>query len=106
MHPVADEPSLRAEMEQLFLRHRHLLAEAHSVPCTWVLEERGLCWHVVLDDALEPDIDIEQLHDALIIRARVGNEVREALILVPGRFRESTPRCAFRSQLLEIRFVV
>ena len=101
---MLDEDELRSEVERLLRCHGHLVAEATRAPVSWVLEERTLRWHVVVGDALEPDIDIEELPELLIVRARVGREIRHALVPVPRPFRGTTPRCVLRSQLFEIRF--
>jgi hypothetical protein len=106
MDPALDEQELRAEVERLMRRYRHLVAGTHRAPCSWVLEERTLRWHIVVGDALEPDIDVEQLPDVLVVRAQVGREVHEALIPVPDPFRGAAPRCVLRSQLFEIRFAL
>ena len=106
MDSSLDEQALRAEVDRLLRRYRHLIAEENRAPCSWVLEERTLRWHVVVGDALEPDIDVEQLQDVFIVRARVGREVRQALVPVPDRFRGRTPRCVLRSHLFEIRFAL
>ena len=106
MDPSLDEQVLRTEVDSLLRRHRHLMAEALRAPCSWVLEERTLRWHVVVGDALEPDIDIEQLPDVLIVRARIGGEVRQALVPVPNPFRGKAPRCVLRAHLFEIRFAL
>lgn len=106
MEPSLDETTLRSEVDRVLRRYRHLLEEARRAPCSWVLEERTLRWHVVVGDALEPDIDVEQLPDILIVRARVGHEVRQALIAIPDPFRGKVPRCVLRAQLFEIRFAL
>jgi len=104
MAAALDESALRSEMERLLLRHHHLVEASTPAPCTWVIEQRTLCWHVVLGEAFEPDIDIEQFDEVLVIRARVGGDLHVALIPVPGEFRASAPRCVFRAQVLEVRF--
>jgi len=104
MSAAPDEATLQTEMDRLLARHGHLLAEARRAPCSWVLEENALCWHVVLEDALEPDIDIEDLQEVLVIRARIGSRMHAALVPIPSRFRAATPLCLFHTEVLEIRF--
>jgi len=104
MSAAPDEATLQTEMDHLLLRHRHLLAEARRAPCSWLIEENALCWHVVVGEALEPDIDIEDLQEVLVIRARVGRRVRVALVAVPHQFRAAVPHCVFHAEVLEIRF--
>ena len=104
MSAAPDEATLQTEMDHLVLRHRHLLAEARRAPCSWLIEENALCWHVVLEDALEPDIDIEDLQEVLVIRARIGSQLHVALVPIPNRFRAAAPRCLFHTEVLEIRF--
>ena len=106
MEPSLDESALRSEVERVLRRYRHLLEESRPAPCGWVLEERTLRWHVVVGEALEPDIDVEELPDLLVVRARVGREVRQALVPIPDPFRGKAPRCVLRSQLFEIRFAL
>ncbi|MHC4952817.1 MAG: hypothetical protein ACYTGZ_02930 [Planctomycetota bacterium] len=101
-----DRESLREEIRRLRARYRETLSEAADAPSTWVLEERSLCWHVVLGDVAEPDIDIEEMHEALVVRARAESGMCQALVPVPGTFRRSRPRYAFRAEVLEIRFVL
>ena len=97
---------LELEMARARRRHAWLLAEitgALEAPCTWELLEEALCWHVVLRDALEPDVDVQVLEEALIVRAAAPDRMRQALLPVPAPFDAARMRIRFESGLLEIR---
>ena len=97
---------LEAEIARARRRYAWLLAElaeALEAPCTWELLEEALCWHVVLRDALEPDVDVEVLEEALIVRADAADRMRQALLPVPPAFDVSRARIRFESGVLEIR---
>ncbi|MHC4551099.1 MAG: hypothetical protein ACYTEZ_20300 [Planctomycetota bacterium] len=96
------------EMERLRRRHLHLLEEAArwlEAPCVWELEEEALHWHVVLRDVFEPDIDVEFVPEAIVVRGVVGMRagvVRQALLPVPTPFDPRRASIRFRAGVLEI----
>jgi hypothetical protein len=68
------------------------------------VEAEALRWHVVLIDALEPDVDVEVLDEVLVVRAAVGERgVRVGLCLVPRFFDARAARLEFRGEVLEVR---
>ena len=114
MDPEQIRDTIRREIRQLRERHRALVGDQRGAPTSWEADESTLCWHVVLHEVLEPDIDIELLDEVLIVRARrdsgpdAGSDagVCEVLLPVPASYRPASPRCVYRSEVLEVRFVV
>jgi hypothetical protein len=103
---MALERSLLAlEIERVRRRYVSLLEEAAEAPCAWELLDEGLCWHVVLRDALEPDVDVELLEDAIVVRAMVEGSLRLTLLPVPSPFRPPRPLLHFAAERLEVRLV-
>ena len=83
-------------------------AQAEDVlPVRWSFCAGVLCWHVQLvEEVLEPDIDIEITSVALIVRARSAREPSKVLLgvlPVPGIFDHHHPEIQFKSDFLEIR---
>ncbi|MHC4957648.1 MAG: hypothetical protein ACYTGN_04675 [Planctomycetota bacterium] len=102
--PGRDE--VEQEMARARRRYAWLLmevADAHEAPCTWELMEEALCWHVVLRDAVEPDVDVEILDQALVVRATVADRLRHALLPVPAPFDAAHARIRFQAGVLEVR---
>ena len=98
---------LAIAIERVRRRYVSLLEEAaaHGAPTLWDVADQTLCWHVVLRDALEPDIDLEILPDAIVVRAG-GPTVWQTLLPVPPPYATRRPRIRFRGGVLEIRLEV
>ena len=102
---------LAREIERLRRLHLAALEEAAAVleaPCAWEMAEEVLCWHVVLRDVLEPDLDIEVLEDALVVRAAVEGSMgmlRRAVLPVPRPFDPRRPAIRFEAGVLEVRIL-
>jgi len=96
------------ELEMTRARRRYAwllmeIADALDAPCAWELTEEALCWHVVLRDAVEPDVDVEVLDQALVVRATVADRLRHALLPIPAPFDASHTRIRFEAGVLEVR---
>ena len=94
------------EMASARRRYTWLLlqtTDALEAPCAWELIEESLCWHVVLRDAMEPDVDVEVVDSVLMVRATVANELRHALLPVPAAFDAARARIRFEGGVLEVR---
>jgi hypothetical protein len=100
---------IREEIERLRRRWGSLYREreeSRTLPAHWALHGSSLHWHVVLEDVLEPDIDVEILPEALVVRARP--EADPCLLLVcvlpvPGGFDFRRPRIDCTASYLDIR---
>lgn len=107
MAAAENRESIRREIRALRERYRALVGAATtSVPTTWEADSTSLCWHVVLHEVLEPDIDIERLEEVLIVRARSDAGLCEVLLPVPAGYRRAAPRCVYRADVLEVWFRV
>jgi hypothetical protein len=100
---------LEAEIDRLRQRHAGLLrerAEAQELQAMWTLRGDVLRWHVVLDDVAEPDIDVEIVSEAFIVRARPLSR-REGLLVgllpVPAGFDLMRPEIRCEEGFLEIQ---
>jgi hypothetical protein len=93
------------EIERVRLRYLRMLKIEEEPPITWSLREGALCWYVVLHDALEPDVDVEILEDAAIVRAVVGNRVFQGVLAIPRSLRADIEAIHFRDNVLEVRLV-
>jgi len=100
---------LLREIRRLKRRYAAFLEEveaAHEAPSTWELEAETLCWHVVLRDVLEPDVDLELLEDAVVVRGAVEERVRLTVLPVPAPFDVRHPEVSLRGEVLEVRVFV
>jgi hypothetical protein len=94
---------LSEEIERLRRRYAPLLheaPEAQEAPARWTYVGRTLHWHVVVEEAAEPDIDVEILPELLVIRARIeaaGHRLLQAILPVPEGFRaeDAHIRCEY-----------
>ncbi len=94
---------LREEIERLRRRYAPLLhepPEAREAQARWTYGGRTLRWHVVVEEAAEPDIDVEILPELLVLRARIemaDHRLLQALLPVPEGFRaeEAHIRCEY-----------
>ncbi len=108
MH-AADLDWLRDEIERLRRRYAPLLREApeaREAPARWTYGARTLRWHVVVEEAAEPDIDIEILPQLLVIRARLesaGPCMLRAILPVPAGFRAEEAQIRCEHGYVEIR---
>lgn len=100
---------LAQEIERLRRRYASVFEDtpdAVEAASVWEVAEETLCWHVVLRDALEPDIDVELLGDAIVVRAapeeRTGC-LRQTILPVPSPFDASRSVVRFDAGVLEIR---
>ncbi len=105
MDPIPRE-TVAAEIEELRRRYRALLENEREAPSTWELSRDTLCWYVVLRDAIEPDVDVELLPDALVVRAVVGDTVVQCVLPVPRPFHAHKRQFSFQSGTLEIRLTL
>lgn len=100
---------LRDEIERLRRRYAPLLQEppgAQEVKARWTYGGRTLRWHVVVEEAAEPDIDVEIQPGLLVIRARVesaGQRLLQALLPVPTGFRAEDAHIRCEYGYVEIR---
>ena len=98
---------LAREIERLRRRHAAVLAEvaaAIEAPSAWELAGGTLCWHVVLCDVLEPDVDVEMLEDAVVVRgAAARGAMRLALLPVPPPYDVRRVAVRYRHGFLEVR---
>ena len=101
-----ERTEVEQEMASARRRYAWLLlqtADALEAPCAWELIEEALCWHVVLRDAVEPDVDVEVVDSVLMVRATVANEFRHALLPIPAAFDAAHARIRFEGGVLEVR---
>ena len=97
------------EVRRLHRAHQFLLDEAEDcreVPTLWDLVDHALLWRVFLDDVLEPDVDVEILHEVIVVRGAhdaLGPPRRHALLPVPAPFAVRHREVHFVSGVLEIR---
>jgi HSP20 family molecular chaperone IbpA len=105
----SDLGKLREEIERLRRRYAPLLhdpPEAREAPARWTYGGRTLRWHVVVEEAAEPDIDVEILPELLVIRARVeaqGQRLLQAVLPVPEGFRAEDAQIRCEYGYVEIR---
>lgn len=108
MH-MSDADWLWEEIERLRRRYAPLLhepPEAREAPARWTYVGRTLHWHVVVEEAAEPDIDVEILPELLVIRARVeaaDHRLLQAILPVPEGFRAEDARILCECGHVEIR---
>ena len=102
--------ALARQIEEIEKRLSNLFRDAQPdevLPVRWSFCAGVLCWHVQLvEEVLEPDIDVEITPVALIIRARPAREPSKVLLgvlPVPGIFNRHNPEIQFKSDFLEIR---
>ena len=106
MAAAENRETIRREIRALRERYRALVGARGSVPTTWEADETSLCWHVVLHEVLEPDIDIERLEEVIVVRARSDAGLCEVVLPVPAGYRRAAPRCVYRADVLEVWFRV
>ena len=100
-----------AEIKRMRRRHAGLYREisgAREAICHWTLLGDVLHWHVALEDAVEPEVDVEIAPPLLIVRAHLGEGQREFLLgvlPVPTDFDVSQPVIRYETGHLEIRLV-
>jgi hypothetical protein len=100
--PTHDE--LASAIERVRRRYVSLLEQmprSRPAPAAWRLEEHALCWHVVLEDALEPDVDVQVLADALVVRA--ADPPWQTLLPVPFPFGLDHASIRFEAGVLHVR---
>jgi hypothetical protein len=103
---IMERTAVEQEMASARRRYAWLLlqtADALEAPCAWELIEETLSWHVVLRDAVDPDVDVEVLEQMLMVRATVANELRHALLPIPAAFDAAGAQIRFEGGVLEIR---
>jgi hypothetical protein len=104
---VLDE--IEREITRLRRRYAALLREqpdAREVSARWAAEASGLCWFVLLEDVVEPDIDVEITSEVLIVRASRTLPEPAALVgilPVPHGFDPEHPIIRFTEGTLEVR---
>jgi hypothetical protein len=98
-------------MERLRARYRTLLREmpgARELVAQWTFSAGVLRWHVAVEDVDEPDIDIELLADAVIVRAQplaTSERLSVSLLPVPHFFARVSPQIRYEDGYLQIRYV-
>lgn len=104
-------PALATLIEQLLRRHRawvREIPEAQEVEVRWSLCGRVIRYHLVLEDVVEPDLDLEITSEALVVRARPQHH-HERLYLgvlpVPPRYDPFRPLIRFEAGYLEVTLV-
>ena len=110
MRHMNDERA-RIENEVLRLRRAHQFLLDEMVGCCeaatlWEIVDETLQWRVFLGDVLEPDVDVEVLHDVLVVRAAhdvAGPPSRHAVLPVPAPFSVCHRSVYFVAGVLEIR---
>ena len=99
------------EIERLRRRYASFLREipgTRALDAHWTASFRALRWHVVLEgEVLEPDIDVEILPEALVVRARVDTpeEMLLGVLPVPPEFDARHPEVRYEVDHLEILLV-
>ena len=99
---------IEAEIERLRRRYTGCLREvpgARLLPAHWTASRRALRWHVVLEeDVLEPDIDVEILPEAVVVRAWIepAQTTLLSVLPVPAGFDVLHPRVHYEGDYLEI----
>jgi len=106
---IAEEiDRIAVEIDRLEHQWNSLLRERHGsrrLPARWTFSRRALRWHVVLEDVLEPDIDVELLPDVLVVRARPqGHEnlLLMGLLPIPPEFEAERARIRVARDYLEV----
>jgi hypothetical protein len=100
---VRDRQAVADAIERILARYASWREAAPAVPCMWELAERTLCWHVVLRDVDEPDIDVEVRGDALVVRAAFGDSFVQAVLAVPRPYDTCSATVRFHASVLEVR---
>ena len=102
--------ALAREIEELEKRLRSISREAPAdveLPTRWSYDGGVLRWHVLLvEEVLEPDVDVEITSVAIIVRARAARKPSRILLgvlPVPGTFDLCQPEIRFETNSLEIR---
>jgi len=98
--------ALAREVERVRRLYAWLLSEVpgtREAQAVWELSGRTICWHVVLRDIDEPDIDVEMLPDAVVVRAGAEQGMRLAVLPLPAPFRPRRPVVRFAMGVLEVR---
>ena len=100
-----DRSELAREIDRLRRAHSYLLLQCPEAPAHWELTDHALLWRVFLSDVIEPDLDVEILHQVIIVRGAVEGDRpgRQALLPRPSAYAASRPRIRFSSGVLEIR---
>ena len=102
---------VEAEIERLRRRYASFLREipgTRALDVHWTASSRALRWHVVLEeDVLEPDIDVEVLPEALVVRAWIETpeETLLGVLPVPAEFDARHPDVRYEVDHLEILLV-
>lgn len=100
---------LADEIDRLRRRYRSLLREvepARELPAQWTVSGEALRWHVPLEAVPEPDIDVEILAEALMLRACLESgpqAILQALLPVPGGYDILHPAVRCEAGYVEIR---
>ena len=98
-----DTERIAREIERLRRRWQHLLGEElQPAPSVWEVVQDSLRWHVVLDEVIEPDLDVEVREEVLVVRGLERRTVRVCVLPVPPPWRAASARIRFRDGVLEI----
>lgn len=102
--------AIARQIEEIEKELSNLIRDARAddvLPVRWSFCAGILCWHVqLIEEVLEPDIDIEITPVALVIRARSAREPSKVflgVLPVPGIFDHRHPEIQLKSDFLEIR---
>lgn len=94
---------LEKKLQSVFRHERHELI----LPSQWIYAGGILSWHVgLIEEVLEPDLDIEITSVAIIVRARSARDHSKILLgvlPVPEQFDYCNPDICFKLDSLEIR---
>ena len=109
--PMPGSPSEHLAEEIGRLRRRfasimRLDPSAVEAPAHWTCVGAYLRWHVLLEEVVEPDIDVEIQPDLFIVRARPeapGRRRLQALLPIPMGFDPHSARIRCEYDYLEVR---
>ncbi len=76
-----------------------------EAPATWQVDGDGMHWHVVLGGIASEAIEVDELDEAFLVRARCASAATGwlgAVLPVPRRFDKEQARAAFDGTLLAI----
>ncbi len=100
---------IAGEIDRLRRRYRSQLREvepARELRAQWTVSGEVLRWHVPLEAVPEPDIDVEILAEALVLRACLEPKPRsilQALLPVPEGYDIGHPAVRCEAGYVEIR---
>lgn len=100
---MSERHDLTTAIDTILRRYVSWTEAARRPPSVWDLADRALCWHVVLRGVDEPDIDVEVLADALVVRAVHGGALLQAVLPAPTPFDPRRATIRFQASVLYVR---